>query len=52
MGAVKDLWMDEIEKIGEDFASERLTRDEAVYALKRKGFDSHEIDDILDRAAG
>lgn len=48
MGACKDMWMDEVEQIGEDFAAEKLTREEAMAALKRKGFDAHEASDMLD----
>ena len=50
MGACSDMWLDEVEKIGEDFAFDKLTRDEAMKALQRKGFDADEARAILDEA--
>lgn len=50
MGAAKDMWMAEVEKIGNDFQSEKMTREEAKAALLLKGFDQDEADDMLDAA--
>jgi hypothetical protein len=49
MGATKDMWMDEVERIQEDYASQRLTRAEAGRMLIRMGFDSEEADDLLNQ---
>lgn len=48
MGAAKDMWMDEQERIVEKFASHELTRDEAVTQLVYLGFNKHEAEDMLD----
>ena len=48
MGATKDMWMDEQERIVERFAVYELTRDEAVLLLTGLGFDKHEAEDMLD----
>lgn len=47
MGAAKDLWMDEVERVGEDYCAEKLTRDEAMAKLSRLGFDPWEASDML-----
>ena len=44
----KDLWLAEVDRVGEDFADGRITRDEAEAELKRLGFDPQEIADQLD----
>ena len=49
MSLTKDIWMDEVERIQEDFAAERLTRIEAGRKLIHMGFDSEEADDLLDQ---
>jgi hypothetical protein len=48
MGAAKDMWMDEVEQIGEQFCNGDLTRDEAMRELERKGFGTQEARDMLD----
>ena len=50
MGACADMWQDEVDKVGEDFAFERITRDEGMRALRRLGFDAQEAADLLDEA--
>lgn len=50
MSATKDMWMDEVERTREDFASERLSREEASTKLRRMGFDHQEVQDMLDEA--
>lgn len=50
MGAAKELWMDEVEQVGDDYAFDKITRDEAAEKLKRLGFDWDEIEDMLDAA--
>ena len=47
MSLTKDMWIAEHEKIGEDYASGEIERDEAVRRLKALGFDPHEIDEQL-----
>lgn len=50
MGASKDMWMDAIERIGEDFAFDRIDRDTAIARLQRLGIDTHEAETMLDEA--
>lgn len=50
MGAAKDMWMNEVERVGEEYSLDRITRDEAVSALKRLGFDRDEAETMLDEA--
>lgn len=50
MGACSDMWLDEVERIGEEYALDKLTREEAMKALRRKGLDPHEAQDLLDEA--
>lgn len=50
MSATKDMWMDDVERVGEDFAAERLTRDQAMSRLSQLGFDPQEASDMLDEA--
>lgn len=38
-----DMWMEEHERIGEDYASGQIERDEAERRLRSLGFDRHEI---------
>lgn len=47
MGAAKDMWIDEVERVGEDYAAERLTHEEAVKKLTRLGLDAGEASDML-----
>ena len=44
----KDLWIAEHERIGEDYASGIIERDEAKSRLRSLGFDQGEIADQLD----
>lgn len=48
MSRTKDMWMDEIERIEDDFAANKLSRDEAIYAMKRLGLDVLEASNLLD----
>lgn len=47
MSATKDMWMDEVERVGEEFSAGKIERDAAVARLRRAGFDPEEIDDML-----
>ena len=47
MGAAKELWMMEIERISEDYFNSKLDKEEALDSLKRLGFDRHEAEDML-----
>ncbi len=44
----KDLWIQEHELIGDEYAAGDIERDEAGVRLKSLGFDHHEITDQLD----
>ena len=48
MGAAKDLWMAEIERVQQSFVAGVIDRDEAVGMLRGLGFDRGEIADMLD----
>lgn len=48
MGACKDLWMDEVERIGDDFAADKISHEEAMESLIRKGFEPYEAATMLD----
>lgn len=48
MGAAKDMWMDEVERVGEQFGSGAIDRTEALTRLIRLGFDRHEAETMLD----
>lgn len=50
MSASKDMWMDAVERVGEDFACDRITREEALNKLSRLGFDNGEAEVMLDEA--
>jgi Holliday junction resolvasome RuvABC DNA-binding subunit len=47
MGAGKDMWIAEVEKVYDDFADEKLTEDEAIKTLIGLGFDKHEAEDEI-----
>lgn len=47
----RDQWMDEVERITEQFCAEELSLDEAVRKLQRIGLDTHEARDLLQEAA-
>ena len=47
MGAAKEMWMAEQERICEAFDAEKISEDEAVKELERLGFDKHEALDLL-----
>jgi len=51
MGAAKDMWMNEVERVGEDFAAGVIDRDDAMATLKRLGFSATESSDMLDEAS-
>lgn len=50
MGAAKDIWMAEVELIGEKFADGKISRAEAFDSLRRLGFDRQEAAEMLDEA--
>ena len=43
----KDLWMEEEERIGEEYVDCQISRQEAMERLGRLGFDAHEIIDHM-----
>lgn len=45
---MKELWMDEVERIREDFQDGKLEKTEAIIMLTRKGFDFQEAKDMLE----
>ncbi len=47
MGAAKDLWMDEVEQVCDDYRTEKMTRDDAMKKMQRLGFDATEASDML-----
>ena len=50
MGWAKDRWMDEVERVGDNYAAEKLTREEAMKELRHLGFDPQEASDMLAEA--
>lgn len=50
MGASKDMWMEEIERVCEEFSFDKLTRDEALGNLRRLGLDADEANNLLNGA--
>lgn len=48
MGAVRDMWIAEHECIPERFANDELDLEGVKDALRRLGFDEHEIQDQID----
>jgi Holliday junction resolvasome RuvABC DNA-binding subunit len=50
MGAMADYFIEQQESICDDFAADKLTREEATKALVRMGFDSQESRELLDGA--
>ncbi len=46
----RDMWMDEVERITDDFCFEQITLEEGISALKRIGFDVHEAETLLKEA--
>lgn len=50
MSASAQFWMDTVERVTEDFAFDRITREQALNKLYRLGFDEWEAADILDEA--
>ena len=47
MGAVKQLWMDKIEGVCQDYCFNRLTLPEAISSLVRLGLDADEAETML-----
>lgn len=47
MGYVKEMWITAVEKVGEDYAFQRISREEALLALSRFGFDRDEAEAML-----
>lgn len=50
MSAAKEIWLDDIDEIVNEFVAECVGRDEAVAALVRKGLHPFEAAEMLDRA--
>lgn len=50
MGRAKELWMDEVERVGDEFAAGKIEREEAETRLRQCGFDPGEISDMLGAA--
>jgi len=50
MGAAKDMWMDEVERITDAFALGDMGRDRAAAKLVNMGFDLHEAETLLTEA--
>lgn len=48
MSLTKDIWMDEVERIQEEYIAGKLTVVEAGRKLVRMGFDSEEADSLLE----
>lgn len=48
MGACNDLWMTEVEQLGDDLTAGKIDVGEFRRWMKNLGFDPHEIDDHLD----
>ena len=51
MGAMKEMWMARQEEICERYCFEKETREDAVQALIRLGFNRDEAETMLDEAA-
>lgn len=51
MGAGKDMWIAEVERIYENFGDGKLTEQEAIDDLVRMGFDMHEAQDQIQTIA-
>lgn len=51
MSRSKDMWMDAVERVGEDFDSGHLNRERAVKSLTRLGFDPDEAATMIDERA-
>lgn len=47
MGAAKDMWMQDIERVCDDFAAEEITHDQALNSLHRLGIDDDEAEEML-----
>lgn len=47
MGACADMFQDAVEKVGEDFAFDRITHEEGMKELRRLGFDHDESLEML-----
>lgn len=50
MSLTKDMWMDEIEEVGEYYVADLITKDEGVKKLVSLGLDRHEAETMLDEA--
>lgn len=48
MGAGKDMWMAEIERVEDQFIQGEIDDQEFHTAMRRLGFDPHEIKDRID----
>lgn len=47
----KDQWLADVERILDDAVCEQMTREDAIAALKRMGFDPPEAEKMLNEAA-
>ena len=50
MGAVKELWMAEQERICDQYCFDHLTLEEAINELRLLGFDRYEAIELLENA--
>lgn len=48
MSYCSDLWLSEVESVGDDFAADKISRDEAMESLIRKGFEPYEAATMLE----
>lgn len=51
MGRSKDMWIDAVEQVGNDYVLGEIDRDTGVARLQRLGIDTHEAETMLDEAA-
>jgi hypothetical protein len=51
MGAVKEMWQDEVDRILDQYCFDHLTLEEAINELRLLGFDKYEARDLLANAA-
>lgn len=47
MGAAKEMWMAEIDRVCDEFTAEKMKEAEAIKELRRLGFDQFEAADMI-----
>ena len=52
MGAAKEMWMAEQERILDEYCYDHLTEIEAIQELKKLGFDKYEALELLQNSKG